>query len=57
MIEEIGREVCDLLEQQMKAIAGRGFRDLTPEELANYEQRRIQIANLRSQLAGFVLRS
>ena len=51
MIEDIGCELCDLLDQQMKAISGRGFLDMTPEELANYEQRRTRIATLRSELA------
>lgn len=53
MIERIGCELCDLLDQQRKAIAGRGFLDLTPEESVNYEHRRTRIATLRNELARF----
>ena len=53
-IDGIVRELCDLLDQQMHAISGRGFRDLTDEELASYQPRRRRIAALRSELAKFV---
>jgi hypothetical protein len=56
-IEEIARELCDLLDQQMKAISGRGLEDLTDEELANYERRRTRLATLRSELAKFAHRA
>jgi hypothetical protein len=56
-LEEIARELCDLLDQQMKAISGRGLEDLTDEELANYERRRTRIAALRSELAKFAHRA
>jgi hypothetical protein len=49
-IGEIASELCDLLDQQMKAITGRGLQDLTGEEAAAYELRQQQIAALRSEL-------
>jgi hypothetical protein len=49
-IGDIGRELCDLLDQQMKAIAGRGLQDLTGEETTVYEVRQKQITALRSEL-------
>ena len=49
-IAEIAGQLCALLDQQMQAISGRGFQDLTEEEVANYEQRRAKIAELRAAL-------
>ena len=53
-INQIVRELCDLLDQQMQVVAGRGIQDLTSEELAKYQPRRARIAALRSELAKFV---
>ena len=50
-IDQIVRELCDLLDQQMQTMSGRGFQDLTDEELANYQPRTTRIAALRAQLA------
>jgi hypothetical protein len=52
-IDEIVGELCTLLDQQMRSISGRGFHDLTDEELANYQLRRTRIAGLLSDLAKF----
>ena len=52
-IERIAQELRHLLDQQMKAISGRGFDDLTEQELKEYEQRRERIAVLRAKLAEF----
>jgi hypothetical protein len=52
-IDQIVRELCDLLDQQMQTMSGRGFQDLTDEELANYQPRNTRIAALRAQLAKF----
>jgi hypothetical protein len=49
-VAEISRQVCALLDQQMQAVSGRGFQDLSEEELANYELRRKQIDELRAEL-------
>jgi hypothetical protein len=49
-LRDIAGDLCDLLDQQMKAITGRGLPDLAEEELAGYELRRRQIAALRSEL-------
>lgn len=49
-VGEIAGELCDLMEQQIKAITGRGLDDLTHEEAASYEVRRTHIAELRSEL-------
>jgi hypothetical protein len=56
-IEEIARQLCELFEQQMKAISGRGFLDLAAEELAAYQQRGERIGALRAELARFVHRA
>jgi hypothetical protein len=52
-IDRIVRELSDLLDQPMQIISGRGFQDLTDEELANYQPRNTRIAALRSQLVKF----
>jgi hypothetical protein len=49
-IAEIAKRLSALLEQQMRAISGRGLQGLTDEEAANYELRRKQIAALRAEL-------
>lgn len=50
-IPEIARELCDLLDQQLKAISGCGFEDLTDEEMRVYEDRKKRVTALRSKLA------
>ena len=52
-IDQIVGELCDLLDQQIQVILGKGFLDLSEEEIANYEPRRTRIATLRSELAKF----
>jgi hypothetical protein len=49
-VRDIAGELCDLLDQQMKAITDRGLQDLTDEEAAGYELRRTQIAALQAEL-------
>jgi hypothetical protein len=49
-VGEIARQLCDLLDQQMKALTGLGLEDLTDEEAAGYQLRRRQIEALRSEL-------
>jgi len=48
--EEIARELPELLSQQMQALVGRSFNDLTGDEKAAYEARRQRIRELRSEL-------
>jgi len=48
--EEIARELPELLSQQMQALVGRSFNDLTNDEKAAYEARRQRIRELRSEL-------
>jgi len=48
--EKIARELLDLLNQQVDAIAGRSFDDLSKEERDRYEERRRTILELRSKL-------
>jgi hypothetical protein len=48
--EEIARELPELLSQQMQALVGRNFNDLTNDEKAAYEARRQEIRELRSEL-------
>ena len=48
--EKIARELLDLLDQQVKAIAGRSFDDLSEKERDRYEERRRTIQELRSKL-------
>jgi len=51
--EKITRELLDLLDQQVDAIAGRSFDDLSKEERDAYEERRRRILELRSKLEKF----
>ena len=48
---EISRELLDLLDQQVAAITGRNFNDLSKEEVEAYQSRRRRILELRSALA------
>jgi hypothetical protein len=53
-INEIGRELCQLLTQQMNALSERGSLDsLNADEMRAYKERRDRIAALRSELAKF----
>jgi hypothetical protein len=49
-LEQIARELCRLLEEQVELVTHRKFNDLTDEELAAYEKRKARILALRSQL-------
>jgi hypothetical protein len=49
-VRAIAGELGNLLDQQMKAITGRGLQDLTDEEAAGYELRRTKIAALQGEL-------
>jgi hypothetical protein len=49
-IAQLALEVCDLLQQQLDSITGRGLSDFTPEELDAYKKRKSRIAELRSEL-------
>jgi hypothetical protein len=53
-LDEIVRQLCRLLEEQVKMVAGRKFNDFTDLELAAYEKRKARILALRSELAKFV---
>ena len=48
--EEIARELPELLSQQMHALVGRNFNDLTNDEKAAYKARRQSIRQLRWEL-------
>jgi hypothetical protein len=50
-LEQIARELCRLLEEQVELVTHRKFNDLTDEELAAFEKRKAQILALGSQLA------
>jgi hypothetical protein len=50
MFERIARELPDLLDQQVEAIVGRTFNELTSEERTAYEERRRKILELRAEL-------
>ena len=52
--ENIAHELLDLLDQQVAAIVGRNFNDLTQEETEVYQSRRRRILALRSALAEFL---
>ena len=54
-IEIIARELCDLLDQQMKTISGPNLLQLTGEELQAYKLRQARISTLRHQLVAFEL--
>jgi signal transduction histidine kinase len=49
-LDRIARELLDLLNQQVAAIAGRKFDDLSAEERLAYEKRRERILELRSEI-------
>jgi hypothetical protein len=49
--EQSSRELLDLLDQQVAAIANRRFKELTREEAAAYEHRKRRILELRSALS------
>jgi len=48
--EDIARELPELLSQQMHALVGRNFNDLTNDEKAAYKARRQSIRQLRWEL-------
>lgn len=48
--DHVTRELLDLLDQQVAAIVGRNFNDLSKEELEAYRGRRNRILELRSVL-------
>jgi predicted metal-dependent TIM-barrel fold hydrolase len=48
-LEQIARELLDLLDQQVVAIAGRNYNEFTKEEVAAYESRKRRILDLRSR--------
>jgi len=52
-LDEIARELTELLQAQMETILGRKFSDLTEEEVASYERRKARILELRSELGKF----
>jgi len=49
-LERIARELLDLLNQQVAAIVGRKFDDLSEEERQAYEKRKKRILELRSEI-------
>jgi hypothetical protein len=53
-LDEIARELCELLQQQIEAVVGRKFIDFTKEELEAYQSRKRRILELRSELDTFV---
>jgi hypothetical protein len=53
-LDAIARELCDLLQAQIDAVAGREFNDLTQDELDAYQRRKNRILKLRSELEKFV---
>jgi len=48
--EQIARELLALLDQQVAAIVGRNFNDLTAAELAAYQKRKGRILELQTGL-------
>jgi hypothetical protein len=52
-LEQIARELCRLLEEQVALVTHRKFNDLTEQDLAAYEKRKARILALRSRLAEF----
>ncbi len=52
--ERIAQELLDLLDQQVAAIVGRDFNDLTKEEVDAYQCRRRRILELRSALGALI---
>lgn len=55
--ERVSRELLDLLDQQVAAIANRRFEELTREEVNAYERRKRRILKLRSALAKLLASS
>jgi hypothetical protein len=53
-VAEIADELIRLLQQQVDAIAGRKFSDLSDEELSAYQNRKDRILVLRRELDKFV---
>lgn len=53
-LDDIARELCELLQGQVEMVVGRKFNDFTEEELAGYETRKARILALRSELQKFV---
>src|SRR5271169_1344469 len=53
-LDQIARELCDLLQCQIEALAGRKFDDFTETELDAYERRKRRILELRAELQKFV---
>ncbi|MGB9234257.1 MAG: hypothetical protein WCC04_07565 [Terriglobales bacterium] len=49
-LEQIARELPELLDRQVEAILGRNFRDFTENERTAYEERKRRILHLRTQL-------
>ena len=48
--DQVTHEICDLLDQQVAAIVGRNFNELTKDELDAYQNRRRRILELRAAL-------
>ena len=48
--EQIARELLHLLDQQVAAIVGRNFNDLTTDEVNAYQCRKRRILELRAAL-------
>jgi len=53
-LDELARELCDLLQRQIDVVVGRKFNDFKNHELAAYEKRKQRIATLRAELQKFV---
>jgi hypothetical protein len=47
-LEQIARELLDLLDQQVVAIVGRNYNEFTKEEVAAYESRKRRILELHA---------
>jgi hypothetical protein len=48
----IAKNFCQLFEQQMGAVEGRRFKDFSREELEKYQERKLRLLELRSELDG-----
>jgi len=55
-LEQIARELLDLLDQQVVAIVGRNYNEFTHDEVDAYESRKRRILDLRSRF-GQILKS
>jgi len=53
-LDQIARELCDLLQCQIEAVVGRKFNDFTQTELDSYQKRKRRILELRAELEKFV---